>query len=215
MMQLELFGWHQLTAGEILPHFDVMPASVQSKLTILDHIINQEFNFTHPSCKIRLNQIYNCHFLGCQTWDPFSQGIEKFYSTYNRSLKVMADLPIATHRYLLESVSEQQHMSTTLVRNFLKFVTSIKKSSKPVLKQLFAIAKSDVRTITGSNLRNILLQTNLLNVKELHPGTANQIKYKEILDKWTVPIIRDIIDMKCGDMDPPEGCTIRDLVCTG
>ena len=135
----------------------------------------------------------------------------------------MADLPIATHRYLLESLSEQQHMSTTLVRNFLKFVTSIKKSSKPVLKELFAVAKSDVRTTTGSNLRNIMLQTNLLNVEKIHPGTADQIKYKEILeiDKWRVPIIREIIDMKCGDMDPPEGWTIDelqeilDLVCTG
>ena len=135
----------------------------------------------------------------------------------------MADLPIATHRYLLESLSEQQHMTTTLVRNFLKFVASIKKSNKPVLRQLFAIAKSDVRTITGSNLRNILLQTNLLNVDELHPGTADLIRYKEILeiDKWRIPIIREIIDMKCGDIDPPEGWTIAelqeilDLVCTG
>ena len=135
----------------------------------------------------------------------------------------MADLPIATHRYLLESLSEQQHMTTTLVRNFLKFVASIKKSNKPVLRQLFAIAKSDVRTTTGSNLRNILLQTNLLNVDELHPGTADLIRYKEILeiDKWRIPIIREIIDMKCGDIDPPEGWTIAelqeilDLVCTG
>ena len=125
----------------------------------------------------------------------------------------MADLPIATHRYLLESLSEQQHMSTTLVRNFLKFVASIKKSNKPVLRQLFAIAKSDVRTTTGSNVRNILLQTNLLNVDELHPGTADLIRYKEILeiDKWRIPIIREIIDMKCGDMDPPEGWTIDEL----
>ena len=135
----------------------------------------------------------------------------------------MADLPIATHRYLLESLSELQHMSTTLVRNFLKFVASIKKSAKPVLKQLFATAMSDVRTTTGSNLRNILLQTNLLNVDELHPGTADLIRYKEILeiDKWRIPIIREIIDMKCGDIDPPEGWTIAelqeilDLVCTG
>ena len=185
--------------------------------------INQEFNFAHPSCKIRLNQIYNCHFLGWQTWDLFSQGAEKFYNTYNRSLKVMADLPIATHRYLLESLSEQQHMSTTLFRNFLKFVASIKKSAKPVLKQLFATAMSDVRTTTGSNLRNILLQTNLLNVDELHPGTVDQIRYNEILeiDKWRIPIIREIIDMKCGDMEPPEGWTIDklqeilELVCTG
>ena len=54
--------------------------------------INQEFRFAHPTCRMLLNKIYNCHFTGCQTWDLFSQGAERFYSTYNRSVKVMADL---------------------------------------------------------------------------------------------------------------------------
>ena len=185
--------------------------------------ICQEFSFAHPTCKILLNKIYNCHFSGCQTWDLFSQGAEKFYSTYNRSLKVMAELPLATHRYLLEPVSEQQHMSTTLIRNYLKFISSIKKSNKPVLRQLFEIAKADVRTITGSNLRNILLKTDLLNVDELHPGIAQQIKYKEInkLDLWRIPMIKELIDIKCGDNFPPDGWTsdelqeVLDFVCTG
>ena len=185
--------------------------------------ICQEFSFAHPTCKILLNKIYNCHFSGCQTWDLFSQGAEKFYSTYNRSLKVMAELPLATHRYLLEPVSEQQHMSTTLIRNYLKFISSIKKSNKPVLRQLFEIAKADVRTITGSNLRNILLKTDLLNVDDLHPGITQQIKYKEInkLDLWRIPMIKELIDIKCGDNLPPDGWTsdelqeILDFVCTG
>ena len=34
--------------------------------------INQEFGFAHPSCRILLNKIYNCHFSGCQTLDLFS-----------------------------------------------------------------------------------------------------------------------------------------------
>ena len=62
--------------------------------------ICQEFNFAHPSSKIILNRIYNCHFSGCQLWNLFSQGAEKFFSTYNRSIKVMAELPYSTHRYL-------------------------------------------------------------------------------------------------------------------
>ena len=48
-------------------------------------------------------------------------------------------------------------MSITLIRNFLKFITSIKTSNKPVLRQLYGITKADVRTTTGSNLRNILI----------------------------------------------------------
>ena len=175
--------------------------------------INQEFGFAHPSCRILMNKIYNCHFSGCQTWDLFSQGAERFYGTYNRSVKVMADLPLATHRYLIEPLSGQPHMSITLIRNFLKFISSIKNSNKPVLKQLYNITKSDVRTTTGSNLRNILVKTNYLNVDDLHPGIVQDIKYKEIQegDMWRIPIIKEIMDIKCGETHPPDGWTIEEL----
>ena len=63
----------------------------------------QEFMFANPSSKIALNSIYNCHFTGCQLWDMFSPGAKKF--PYNRSSKVMAGLPYATHRYLIEPLS--------------------------------------------------------------------------------------------------------------
>ena len=125
----------------------------------------------------------------------------------------MADLPYATHRYLLEPLSGQQHMSLTLIRNFLSFINKIKKSSKPVLRQLYEIVKNDVRTTTGSNLRNILLKTSLTSVDNLHPGIVQQIKYEEIreIDKWRVPIIQEAMDIKCGKVNPPVGWTVEEL----
>jgi hypothetical protein len=175
--------------------------------------INQEFSFAHPICRIHLNKIYNCHFTGCQTWDLFSQGAEKFYSTYNRSVKVMADLPYATHRYLIEPVSGQQHMSIILIRNFLNFINRIKQSPKPVLRHLYSIVKADVRTTTGSNLRNILLQTSLSSVDDLQPSIVQEIKYMKIrdMDMWRIPIIKEAMDIKCGNLNPPEGWTREEL----
>ena len=123
--------------------------------------INQEFSFGHPMSRFMLNKIYNCHFSGSQTWNIFSKGAQKFFSTYNRSVKVMADLPYETHRYLIEPVTEQQHMSLTLIRDYLNFIQKVKNSSKQVLRQMYCVAKADARTTTGSNLRNILLLTNL------------------------------------------------------
>ena len=43
-------------------------------------------------------------------------------------------------------------MSITLIKNFLNFINKVR--PKPVLRQLYSIAKVDVRTVTGSNLRN-------------------------------------------------------------
>ena len=175
--------------------------------------INQEFNFAHPMSKIVLNKIYNCHFSGCQIWDMFSKGAEKFYSTYNRSVKVMAGLPYATHRYLIEPVSGQQHMSLTLIRNFIKFISKVRQSPKPVLRQLYSLAKADVGTTTGSNLRNILLMTNLSSIDDLKPDTVKQIRYKETMDrnKWRITIIKEAMDMKYGDINPPDGWTQEEL----
>ena len=175
--------------------------------------INQEFFFAHPMTKLTLNKIYNGHFSGSQIWDIFSQGAEKFYSTYNRSVKIMADLPYATHRYLIEPVSGQPHMSLTLIKNFLNFIDKVRHSPKMVLRQLYSIAKADVRTITGSNLRNILLMTSLIRVDDIQPSTVDHLRYNEILeqDKWRVHIIKESMDMRNGEIIAPEGWTKDEL----
>ena len=125
----------------------------------------------------------------------------------------MADLPLATHRYLIEPVSGQQHMSTTLMRNFLNFISKIKQSQKPVLRQLYSVVKDDVRTTTGSNLRNILLLTSLSSVDDLKPSIVDQIMYQVISDrdKWRVPLIQEAIDMKNGVVNLPDGWTFDEL----
>ena len=175
--------------------------------------INQEFSFAHPICRFKLNKIYNCHFSGFQTWDLFSRGAEKFYSTFNRSVKVMADLPYSTHRYLIEPLSEQQHMSLTLFRNYLNFIEKVKNSSKKVLRQMYTVAKADVRTTTGSNLRNILLLTNLSSIDDLQPSSLDNIRYHEILeeDTWRITLIKEAIDIKCGHTNLPEGWTFEEF----
>jgi hypothetical protein len=134
--------------------------------------INQEFSFAHPSSRFLVNKIYHCPFSGCQLLNLFSKGADKFYSTFNCSMKVMADLPFGTHRNLSGAVSGQQHMSLTLIRNYLNFIQKVRKSFKQVMKQLYSVAKSDVCSTTGSNLRNILLLTDLSSIDDLKPSTV-------------------------------------------
>ena len=65
---------------------------------------------------------------------------------------------------------------------------------------------SDTRSTTGSNLRNILIQTNKSEVRELVPVDAYSIKYHPMApdDEWKLQFIEDIIEAKNGKLVVPN-----------
>ena len=69
----------------------------------------QEFMFAHPRTRVETNQIFNSHFTGSPIWDLFSPEAIQLENTWNVSQRMMYDLPVQTHRYLVEPVSEQTH----------------------------------------------------------------------------------------------------------
>ena len=52
-------------------------------------------------------------------------------------------------------------------RGYLGFIERVRKSAKPVLRQLYHLASRDVKTATGTNLRNILMLTDKLQVDDM------------------------------------------------
>ena len=98
--------------------------------------ILQEFNFSHPKTKISINSIYNSHFTGSCLWDLFSAEAVSIYSTWNTAMKLMLNLPIQTHRKLIEPLSQTPHIRSVLMRRFLNFLEQIEKSSKEGCKML-------------------------------------------------------------------------------
>ena len=125
----------------------------------------------------------------------------------------MAGLPYQTHRYLLEPVMGKEHMRTKLMRNYLGFIRRIRNSTKPVLRLLYTIASRDARTVTGSNLRNILLFTTKLQVDDLEPCVVDFIRYHEISDNqtWRIDLVLELLDLQHGDCDLPDEWSEDDL----
>ena len=72
--------------------------------------LNQEFFFAHPKSKLNINSIFNTHYTGSQIWNLFGSEAVKLEGTYNKSVKIMCDLPYATHRYFIEHVTEKPHI---------------------------------------------------------------------------------------------------------
>ena len=160
--------------------------------------IIQEFHFSHPETKIKLNSIYNSHFTGSCLWNLFGREAVMVENSWNVAMRLMLDLPRETHRYLIEPLSNTLHIRKILVQRFLKFLQQIRNSGKKSTKFLLNSIIQDTRSTTGSNLRNILLQTSKSTIFELVPEDAMSVGYHPITnsDKWRVDFISEIIHAK-------------------
>ena len=129
--------------------------------------LNQEFFFSHPKTRFKISQIYSSHFTGSPLWNLFSNDSEKIESSWNRNIKIAFDLPFSTHRNLMKPITETDHVKEILVKRFLSFISELKKSPKKIMRHIFNQVKLDVRSTTGSNLRNIALLTDKSSVDKL------------------------------------------------
>ena len=182
--------------------------------------ICQEFYFTHPLKKATMNGIYNGHFTGSQLWKIDSPEYNKVLSTYNKSIKIMYDLPWATHRYLIEPITERNHVSRTLVERYMSFIAKVRNSKKANIRQLLEIIKRDTRTTTGFNLSTIMILTNKNSIEELFDGNNDFVYHPvEESEAWRIPFVKELLGVRHGDLKvdgitPDELSQILDYICT-
>ena len=162
----------------------------------------QEFHFAHPKTKIELNRIYNGHFTGSPLWDLFNRETEMICNSWNKSVRLMLGVPLNTHRYFLEPLSGLKHLKVTLITRFLNFISQIQKSPKILPNVLLQCIKRDCRSVTGSNLRNILLLTNKDDISQLVNSDVTKLVYMPVPDHeiWRVEMLKELIEVKWGDV---------------
>ena len=183
--------------------------------------LNQEFYFADPFTKLKLNKIYNSHYYGSPLWDLFGPAAIKVESSYNKSVKAMLDLPISTHRNLIEPLTGESHIKIILIRRFLSFIKKIKLSGEPPLVMLLTEAAADVRSTTGSNLRNIIVLAGKTFIAALNILDADKVEYQRLEDKeaWKIKLAIELVEAKANSKDIPgfnkeELDTILEYVCT-
>ena len=163
--------------------------------------LNQEFFFAHPRTKIKVNSIYNSHFTSSPLWNLFGNGAKKIIiSSYNMSIKSMMDLPLATHRSLIEPITDCKHISKILVNRFKE---KISLCSKKAIKMLLETSSNDVRSVTGTNLREIMLLVGKTRVTDVCRGDGDLITYFDLKtdEIWKVQMIKEFIDIKHSSLE--------------
>ena len=172
----------------------------------------QEFHFAHPETKVKINNIYNSHFTGSPLWNLFCKEAESIEKTWNVAFRIMYDLPRESHRYFVEELSGSPHVKRILIKRFLSFTESVRKSKKNCLRNVFMKIRYDTQSVTGNNLRKILLLVGKEDVDDLNPHDANDITYAPIPEEeeWRVGLVKEITDVKFGRMSV-EGFSTEEL----
>ena len=162
----------------------------------------QEFHFAHPRTVAEVNMITNSHFYGSVLWNLSSKHVQKLEKTWNVSVRRMFNLPWQTHCYLVEPVSQQPHVRKLMARRFLNFVQSIRRSKKIAIRNLLKSIEFDTRSVTGQNLRNLLLQSNVLDIQKLK-GSDVTSEYRSISeeDQFRVGFINEIIEVMNNNLE--------------
>ena len=99
----------------------------------------------------------------------------------------------------------------TLAKRLLSFIQKIKKSEKSVLRSILSVVESDVRTVTGRNLRSILEMCNKSTVQQLSPSDMDSVSYYGEPDSWRIVSIMEILEARAGKVEMPEDWSRREL----
>ena len=78
---------------------------------------------------------------------------------YNRSMKIMLNLPLATHRELIVSLTRQQHVKLVFIQQFIQRIVKIRQSNKHILRTILTTVKNNTVSTTRRNVRCIILLT--------------------------------------------------------
>ena len=164
--------------------------------------LSQEFNFCHPRAQFHLNQVYNSSFPGSPLWNLFCRESEMIENSWNTSCRIMFDLPLNTHRYFIQPLSDKVHLKNMLMKRFLSFLLQIKCSPKKVPRFLLSIVKNDVRSTTGFNLRKIMLLLKKKHIDDIKIEDLNEYIHAPVSrnDVWKVELVKELIEVKYDEL---------------
>ena len=165
--------------------------------------LEQEFQFAYPETKIKVNSIYNSSFYGAPLWNLFGDEAIRIEKTWNVSLRRFLGLPRNSHRFFLEPLSNTPHIMFSLFKRYVKFIDSVRKSKKSVLRTMLAKVKGDCRSNTGQNLRKLMKMAKKFNINDLNPNDFEKLTYNDVPPEevWKISLAKEIIDVKHGLKD--------------
>ena len=163
------------------------------------HSLCQLLKQKHPSVYMKLINIYMCDFYGSNLWDLFNQSSEQLYTTWNKTVRYVFQLPLMCHRYFIESMSDSFHLKTKLISRFVKFYTSLLNCNRPSIRNLLTLQENDCRSDFGSNVQQIRPRCRDYQLSNFDKVNFKYMTVNEC-DKWRVPVLKELMAIKCNNL---------------
>ena len=103
------------------------------------------------------------------------------------------------HRYFIEPLSEARHIKLALIKRFIKFTQKITNSTKTSMKTLYNCIRKDCNSITGNNLRRIMLLLGVDNIDRINMKSLEKMKHYEATndeEKLRKSMVKELIEVK-------------------
>ena len=164
------------------------------------HQIMQQFGYLEPELVVKLLSVYSTALYGSSLWQLNSQEHLQLNRSWNTAMKIIWDLPFATHTRFLESLTAIPHLESVLNGRYLGFVGNLLQTAHPLLGLLFSACKDNVSTQTGQNIRYLLDKHKMKTLADLlvEKATLKKLRVYNLPNEeaWKINILKEITYVK-------------------
>ena len=165
--------------------------------------IRETFSYSYPEQIVEAVEKYCNSFYSSNLWDLNSPEAESIYATWRTNLKLAWDCPRATRSYLVQEVLAcgQDQIKTRLLLKFKGFHDSLMTSPSKEARMMIRVAKEDIRSSTGSNIRLIEEEAGLdpctVGTKELREAIRRRGTVDvQIMEFWRPTYLRKLLSKR-------------------
>ena len=163
------------------------------------HELKQAYGFYEPKVICEIIRIFGTSFYGSPLWALNSEEHLKLNRSWNTVIKILWNLPYATHKRFLESLTEVPHIQSTLHSRYIGFISNLNDSKKDHLQVLFNFCQRNQLSNTGRNIHYLEQQYEVDSLKDL-------INKKQVIKKIRVNPLKDDEEWKIGIIEELSLC---------
>ena len=118
----------------------------------------------------------------------------------------------------MAAITNTMHLKVMLASRLVKFLESLKGSSKLGIRLLAGISEVDRRTVLGRSICSIAAEVDTPAARLTPSIVKTKMKYFQVPDeqKWRIPILRELMDGKITvpGFTEEELNTMKNYLCT-